>query len=275
MPVTVLPLKDIDLGYGDIDNDLVTKLVEEFQEDGGFKFPPLLVENAGPTITFSVVDGKHRILAQRKLGANKITAVVAFTYQEAMEILAEAHQDHQPSPERIWNIYSTLRPLGREYYRFLRQNSKGVPRSTKIPKTPEEMKATPYLARSLGVGNNFADNSIAFFRRVFDSTGKEQELAQRVAPLVRNGSMSVYQGNAYVKNNMTSTSTIEDPARQRELIETAMATMNGALRGIGMLGPIGDEISKDEIDTWWANASRLRVKVHRFVKLLEECRNVR
>ena len=211
----------------------------------------------------SLVDGLRRVMALHTAGVTEVDAIVASTYEEAIEALHLAHSGNPPDRvRRAWEIERDLNPLIQERKaKLIRQRQVGIPRNERQPSTQP-------LARTLmehAIGKGY-DKIVQTYRLAFalKPTGWREVIRALEA-----GEITIGKAYDTIRGKTPLRGNIRTVKEQKQIVDGAARQLTALMMSLEKLAwpiviPIKDrQPALDEL-------RKNRGKLARIIHLLEE-----
>jgi len=249
-------INEIKLTRG-LDPDENLKELARDLKANGQKVPILVLPD------LSLVDGLRRVMALHAAGVTEVDAIVASTFEEAIEALHLAHSGLPPDRvRRSWEIARDLNPLIQERkIRFIRERQKGVRRTERQPSTQPLARTLLEYAIGKGYDKIVQTYQLAFAHK---PTGwRETIRALEARELTVGGAYDKIRGKTPLRGN------IRTVKEQKQIVDGAARQLTALLMSLEKLAwpiviPIKDrQLAIEEL-------RKNRGKLARIIHLLEE-----
>lgn len=242
-----------------ISGDDLTELTKSIQEHG-LEVPILVTQD------YHLIDGLRRIEALRSLGETEVDTVPTYMYPRACEVIKQAREHGVAAapltPQRIWEIYTTLQPLlniTRSY------NQRGKPPRSRVGKISG---GRVLFSESIGI----PDGQVQALVNVYNKLN-HPELSERAAEAldkINRGETTFYGAVEYIRKGERFSGDISGVAQQQEIIESAITSLDGTLRALSRLGKLHKKFPKEEAEQRLTELAGTRYKLTKFIRLLTE-----
>lgn len=205
------------------DRVLELGLVDQLTKSGGRLNVPVLL-----TREMVLVDGLYRINALRSIGFVTVEAIIAETYEEALENLDLAHEE-APVPRRIYEIKTDLDGLMSERASLLRSR-----RNMGSPSVKGQPRGQAPLARDL-IAKALKSGAVNRIVQIYKAAANGDVAAQSAIEGIEAGTLRVHAGWVKMLRVNGRPSGVSDQYEQRTLLAEAARNIASTVRLLSKL----------------------------------------
>lgn len=242
-----------------VPGDDLAELARSIKENG--QEVPILV-----THEYELIDGLRRIEALRSLGETEVSVVPTYMYPRACELIKQAQQHGVAAapltPQRIWEMYSALRPLLNITRSHLQR---GIPPGNRLGKTAGGQRS---FADAIGVPHGQVSALLSVYHKLDDPQFGPK--AAEALALLKRGEVTFYGAADFIRRGARLNGDITGLAQQQETLESAITSLNATIRAVSRLGKLHKKFPKEEAEQRLVELSATRYRLGKFIKLLTE-----
>jgi ParB-like nuclease family protein len=239
-------------------------LAWEIRKSGGLEVPILVDGN------YNLIDGLRRLEALRALGHTKVEVTATSMFPVACEHIKRAREHGVGavplSPRRIWEIHQALKPVltaTKSHFMTGRRKGTGAKGSA---------GGRPLLAMALGLGSESVLQAVTQVYRTAANEGNSEKgkRAKEAIRMLEAGETTVYGAVAFMTSNQGLKGNLRKYHEQKDVLDNAIASMRGIIRGLQDLGPLDPRFPLQEAQTKLKDLARIRGQFYRFIRTYDE-----
>ena len=239
-------------------DDDVTELAKDIRANG--LVVPVLIDR-----TYRLIDGLRRLEATKSLGDVQIEAVVTSMYPTACANLKQAREHGafaRPfSTRRIFEMYEAMIPL-MNYTRS--QLGHGTRRGKRLKSPPGGRRM---FTEVMGLSStSYLQALVQLYRYCSSDDEAMREKATTATRRLEAGELTVYGAQKIAERKEKFNGRVLARDAQLDLLNRALATLRGLLRGLEEMGPISSDFSKEEVQVLAVELAKQRTKLASFVR---------
>jgi len=252
-----------------IDSIIIPPRMHPAEDSKGLstKIPILVTPQGSVDGPFILIDGLRRLNAAKQLNRTEIWAEVVHTFKDACSNLSTTHKGNIITTRRIFEIYMTLVPL-MNLYRYKSQGKKQV-------------LAREILYEALGLSSRITPSEFSAILQMYRAADLNRiPLAIKMVEVMERGDLSPHAARQQYSRKrfgdprallrgrkVEPQGSVLKASDQRQIVNTAIATLSGVTKGLNELGPWSTQISRQELDSWVKELVAQRTLLNRTIRL--------